>query len=142
VNKIKHEKKLMFLWVGGSQTAAAYSIVGRTKVVNARSLADWGQVPMFFLFFQVMKERAFTTFVRPTIEYAAAVWDPPTQRNINALERVQRREARFVMNNYRQTSSVTSMILKTEGVVLWCNGGVGQGPSETLQGSHAGQLLR
>jgi hypothetical protein len=33
------------------------------------------------------KERAFTTFVHPTIEYAAAVWDPPTQRNINALER-------------------------------------------------------
>jgi hypothetical protein len=40
---------LMFLWVGGSQTAAAYSVVGRTKVVNTRSLADWGQVPMFLL---------------------------------------------------------------------------------------------
>ena len=56
------------------------------------------------------KGRALTTFVRPTIEYAAAVWDPPTQRNINALERVQRRGARFVMKNYRQTSSVTSMM--------------------------------
>ena len=32
--------------------------------------------------------------------------------------------------------------LKTEGEVLWYNGGVGQGLSETLQGSHAGQLLR
>ena len=40
---------LMFLWVGGSQIAAAYSIIGRTKVVNARSLADWGQVPVFLL---------------------------------------------------------------------------------------------
>jgi hypothetical protein len=59
---------------------------------------------------QSAKERAFTTFVRPTIEYDAAVWDPPTQRNINALERVQRRGARFVMNNYRQTSSVTGMM--------------------------------
>ena len=59
---------------------------------------------------QSAKERAFTTFVRPTIEYAAAVWDPPTQRNINALERVQRRGARFVINNYRQTSSVTSVM--------------------------------
>jgi hypothetical protein len=39
----------MFLWVGGSQTAAAYSMVGWTKVVNARLLADWGQVPMFLL---------------------------------------------------------------------------------------------
>ena len=59
---------------------------------------------------QSSKERALTTFFRPTIEYAAAVWDPPTQRNINALERVQRRGARFVMNNYQQTSSVTSMM--------------------------------
>jgi hypothetical protein len=25
------------------------SIVGRTNVVNARSFADWGQVPMFLL---------------------------------------------------------------------------------------------
>jgi hypothetical protein len=30
---------------------------------------------------------------------------------------------------------------KTEGVVLWYNGGVGQGLSETLQGNHAGKLL-
>jgi hypothetical protein len=39
---------------------------------------------------QSAKERALTTFVRPTIEYTAAVLDPPTQRNISALERVQR----------------------------------------------------
>ena len=32
--------------------------------------------------------------------------------------------------------------MKTEGVVPWYNGGVGQGLSETLQGSHACQLLR
>jgi hypothetical protein len=42
---------------------------------------------------QSAEERALTTFVRPTIEYAAAVWNPPTQRNINALERAQRRGA-------------------------------------------------
>ena len=42
---------------------------------------------------QSAKERALTTSVRPTIEYAAAVWNPPTQRNINALERAQRRGA-------------------------------------------------
>jgi hypothetical protein len=46
---LHHDCALMFLWVGGSQTAAAYSIVGWTKVVNARSLTDWGQVPMFLL---------------------------------------------------------------------------------------------
>jgi hypothetical protein len=59
---------------------------------------------------QSAKERALTTFVLPTIEYSAAVWDPPTQRNISALERVQRRGARFLMKDYRQTSSVISMM--------------------------------
>jgi hypothetical protein len=38
------------------------------------------------------------------------VWDPHTAQNTQKLEAVQRRPARFVMNNYQQTSSVTSML--------------------------------
>jgi hypothetical protein len=38
------------------------------------------------------------------------VWDPFTNVNIQKLESVQRRSARFVMNDYRQTSSVTTML--------------------------------
>lgn len=57
-----------------------------------------------------LKETAYKTFVRPIIEYASSVWDPYTQGNIDKLEMVQRRAARFVCNRYRRTASVTEMI--------------------------------
>ena len=41
------------------------------------------------------KEQAYKTFVRAALEYASSVWDPHTARNINAIEMVQRRAARF-----------------------------------------------
>ncbi|XP_072041196.1 uncharacterized protein [Amphiura filiformis] len=56
------------------------------------------------------KARAFTTFVRPHLEYSAAVWDAYTQDQITQLEAIQRRGARFVFNDYQYTSSPTSMI--------------------------------
>lgn len=58
------------------------------------------------------KATCYTTLVRPLVEYACTVWDPHTALNIQKLEAVQRRSARFVMNNYSQTtcSSVTSML--------------------------------
>lgn len=56
------------------------------------------------------KAACYTTLVRPLVEYACTVWDPHTALNIQKLEAVQRRSARFVMNNYSQTSSVTSML--------------------------------
>jgi hypothetical protein len=48
---------------------------------------------------------------------------------------------RFLQPHTR-TITMQYIQLKTEGVVLWYNGGVGQGLSGALQGSHAGQLLR
>lgn len=56
------------------------------------------------------KEKAYMTYVKPSLEYAASIWDPHIQRNINAVERVQRRAARFVQNQYQQTSSVTALL--------------------------------
>jgi hypothetical protein len=44
------------------------------------------------------------------MEYACVVWDPITQKNITELERVQRKAARFVMGDYKTTSSVRSML--------------------------------
>ena len=35
---------------------------------------------------------------------------PPLQQDIDAIERVQRRAARFVTNKYRNTSSVGNML--------------------------------
>ena len=42
--------------------------------------------------------------------YASSVWDPYTAENINKLEGVQRRSARFVCNKYSRKESVTSML--------------------------------
>jgi hypothetical protein len=48
-----------------------------------------------------LREQTYTTMVRPILEYASAAWDPYTCDQINQLDKVQRRAARFVSNNYR-----------------------------------------
>ena len=53
-----------------------------------------------------IKEASYKTFIRPQLEYAALVWDPSTITDINKVETVQRRAARFCQNDYRQTCSV------------------------------------
>ena len=50
------------------------------------------------------RRNAYLTLVRPVLEYAAIIWDPHTQQEINMLERVQRNAARFIEKNYRFTT--------------------------------------
>ena len=57
-----------------------------------------------------VKQMAYTTYIRPTVECASPVWDPHTKRNINKSEMVQRRCARYVTCNFDRTSSVTSLL--------------------------------
>ena len=57
-----------------------------------------------------VKDKCHKSLVRPIMEYASCVWDRQTQRNINELEMVQRRAARFVKDDFDRTSSVTSML--------------------------------
>ena len=57
-----------------------------------------------------VKQTAYTTYIRPTVEYASPVWDPHTKRNTKKIEMVQRRCARYVTGNFDRTSSVTSML--------------------------------
>ena len=56
------------------------------------------------------KAQCYTSLVRPILEYASTAWDPYTSKNIQQLEAVQRRAARFVMGDYKTTSSTSQMI--------------------------------
>ena len=58
----------------------------------------------------VIKTRVYAGLVRPKLEYAASVWDPHTATNVYKLEKVQRRAARWTLNRYHNTSSVTGML--------------------------------
>ena len=59
---------------------------------------------------QEIRTIAYNTLVRPQVEYASAVWSPYTKENMNKIEMLQRRAARWVCNDYSLYSSVTDML--------------------------------
>ena len=57
-----------------------------------------------------LKETAYKSLIRSILDYSAVVWDPYLKGDIQNIENIQRRAARFVKNDYSKTSSVTSML--------------------------------
>ena len=60
------------------------------------------------------KKSAYTTPVRPLLEYSSSVWDIHTKTLVNKIEMVQRRAARFCHNDYKtiEKGCVSEMIRK------------------------------
>ena len=68
-----------------------------------------------------VKSRCYTTYVRPTLEYSASVWDPIGTGNKGLrgkLEGAQNKCARWVTGDWRRKSSVSKMCLRLHWLSL------------------------
>ena len=57
-----------------------------------------------------VKLHAYKIYVQPILNCTATVWSPHTTHGISKLESVQKREARFIVKDYRRTSSITRIL--------------------------------
>ena len=57
-----------------------------------------------------LKQTAYISLIHSFMEYGATVWDPYQKYNIDKVERVQPRAARFVKSSYSRYSSVSDML--------------------------------
>ena len=64
-----------------------------------------------------VKETCYNAFVRPTVEYSSCVWDPHQQNNIQQLEKIQKRAARYVTGNHALIEGNTAINMTTLGWV-------------------------
>ena len=55
-----------------------------------------------------VKERAYMTLVRPTLEYFSSSWNHYTDTDIKHLEQIQKYAALFVCNDYNIATSTSS----------------------------------
>ena len=62
-----------------------------------------------------VKNSAYDMIVRPHLEYASTCWNPCTKRNIDELEAVQLRAAKFVLNfyDYRPCADLSGKIYES-----------------------------
>jgi hypothetical protein len=61
-----------------------------------------------------IREQAYIGLVRPHAEYCSTVWSPHTKKDINRVEMIQRRAARFVLQKYQRRESVSAMLQHLE----------------------------
>ena len=57
-----------------------------------------------------LKELAYISLVRSTLDYCAPIWDPYLAKHKDQLEAIQRRAARFVTGDFSRYSSVSAMM--------------------------------
>ena len=100
----------------GIKYRMSYPRWSTSLVVNKQFWSDQSAVNQN----EQVRESSYLTILRPTLEYAAMVCDSTTQTLIQTLENVQRRAARFVINDYtsRTPGCVTSMLTSLEWQTL------------------------
>lgn len=61
---------------------------------------------------QECRRMAYVTLVRSTLEYGAVVWDPYLKQDIDKIEKVQHKAARFICKDYRsrEPGCITAML--------------------------------
>ena len=57
-----------------------------------------------------LRDTAYISLIRPALEDSCSVWHPHRKSNKDKIEKVQRRAARFVSNNFRRKASVSEML--------------------------------
>ena len=62
---------------------------------------------------QDVKAKCFNTLVRPILEYGCSVWDPHQAGQIESIEKIHKRAARFVTSNYILTEGNTAKNMNT-----------------------------
>ena len=65
-----------------------------------------------------IKINCVKSLIFPILEYACSVWCPFTQKDINTIEMIQRRAARFIFNDYIWDSSITNLLNKLKWQTL------------------------
>ena len=61
-----------------------------------------------------VNESPYCSIVGPNLEYASASWDPHYKKDVHTLKRVQRKAARFYLQNFNRITSVTDMLRELE----------------------------
>jgi len=59
-----------------------------------------------------LKSTAYSSIVRPHLEYGTVCWDPFTAEHCKQLEKIQRSAARFVKSDYTRTEGSVTKLLK------------------------------
>ena len=56
-----------------------------------------------------LRELTYITLIRSRVKYGAVVWDPYLVKDVQSIEAVQCKAARFDCKNFQRTASVTDM---------------------------------
>ena len=82
------------------------NIVGKANRTLGFLRRNLGKCP------ESVKNQAYTTLIRPRLEYCSSVWDSHTHKHLKDIEDIQCRATRFVEGCYVRTPGTVTKLLK------------------------------